>query len=121
MKPKARENLRAARALLDMAPPCSSAAATRAYYAVYHAGWFLLEAEGYVPPDRDGRRYWRHDEFGIDLLRFGIVDEDGRELVEHLKAQRMVADYYPDEIPADEARQLTEEAAQFLETHQVIE
>lgn len=91
-------------------------AVSRAYYAVYLAGWFLLEQQGDEPPDTDGRRYWRHPDFGLRLLRATIVDDDGREFVEHLQSKRIQADYYPDEIEADEARALADEARGFLES-----
>lgn len=65
---KAIENLRAAQALLDLQPPCPNGAVSRAYYAVYLAGWSLLERQGDEPPDTDGRRYWRHQDFGVRLL-----------------------------------------------------
>ncbi len=46
MKLKAIENLRAARDLLRAGVPSPNAAATRAYYAAYHACWHRLQEEG---------------------------------------------------------------------------
>lgn len=114
MDVKALENLRAAQGLLELRPPCPNAAISRAYYAVYLAGWFLLAQQGDDPPLVDGRRYWRHLDFGLRLLRATIVNDDGREFVEHLQSKRIQADYYPDEIEMNEATALTDEARAFL-------
>lgn len=113
MKEKALENLRAAETLVVV--PLPNAAATRAYYAAYHACWHTAEHQGYEVPEHDGRRrYWRHDVFPTDMLRFGILDEDRKEVLEQLYEKRIVADYYEDEITREEAVELTRQARSLI-------
>lgn len=76
-------------------------------------------ARGRATCGRDGRRYWRHVDFGLRLLRATIVDDDGREFVEHLQCKRVQADCYPDEIEVNEAAALTDEARAFLESREL--
>ena len=108
MRQKALENLRAAETLA--AVPLPNAAATRAYYAAYHACWHTAEHQGYEVPEHDGKRYWRHDVFPSDMWRWGLLDEDGKEVLEQLYEKRVVADYYEDEITHEEAAALTRQA-----------
>jgi uncharacterized protein (UPF0332 family) len=114
MRRKAIENLRAAGDLLSSETPSPNAAATRAYYAAYHACWYRLQEEGYDPPPRAGGRYWRHDSFPREILRAGIADEENSENVRFLYSKRVIADYFPDEIAPDEALQLAATAGELL-------
>jgi uncharacterized protein (UPF0332 family) len=114
MKLKAIENLRAANDLLRAEIPSPNAAATRAYYAAYHACWYRLQEEGYETPQHSGGRYWRHDSFSREILRAGIVDEENSDAVAFLYSKRVTADYYPDEIEPDEAAGLATTARKLL-------
>lgn len=114
MKLKALENIRAARTLTELTRPCPNAAASRAYYAAYLACWFRLSEDGHPVPLHGARRYWRHDTFPNEILKAGIVDEEGSEVVDYLYSQRVIADYYPDDIGPAEARDLTQLAIDFL-------
>ncbi len=116
MKQKALENLQAARLLTAQVPPLSNAAVSRAYYAAYHACWHVLENQGYEVPDHDGRRYWRHDTFPIEALRAGVVDEDGREAMEELYAARLTADYFEDDLLAEQALHLVARARSLIDS-----
>lgn len=106
MRQKALENLRAAETLV--AVPLPNAAATRAYYAAYHACWHTAEHRGHEVPERG---YWRHDVFPTDMWRWGLLDEDGKEALEQLYEKRVVADHYEDEITHEEAAALTRQAS----------
>jgi hypothetical protein len=63
MERKAWENLAAARTLLQGEEPCPNAAASRAYYAAYHACWVAMVEAGNEPPEvRPGSVYFPHAE-----------------------------------------------------------
>ncbi len=114
MRQKALENLRAAELLLA-AGTCPNAATSRAYYAVYHAGWHLLGAQGEDPPDHGGRPYWRHDRFPENLLRATVMNEEDSETVEHLYGARVTADYYDDDITSEQAADFVRQAGELLQ------
>lgn len=68
MDRRAHENLSAALVLLpsegDVDPSLlhPNAAASQAYYAVYHACWARLNEDGYDTPEHEaGMRYFRHE------------------------------------------------------------
>jgi len=121
MKSKALENLRAARDLLESETPSPNAAATRAYYAAYHACWYRLQEDGYETPEYGGRRYWRHDSFPREILKAGILDEDGADDVSFLYSKRVTADYFPDGIDFHEAEELAVAARKVLRQLGILE
>jgi uncharacterized protein (UPF0332 family) len=102
---KARDNHEAA--LILNGWPYPDAAASRLYYALYHAGWAFLVKRGHDVPDNDGRRYFRHEQMDRQLEeeQFGQalgLDEDWQECWSHLWNLRRKADYYPDSVdPGD--------------------
>jgi uncharacterized protein (UPF0332 family) len=114
---KARENLVAAKLLLDREDPCTNAAASRAYYAAYHALWSLLEESGEEAPEvRPGARYFPHQAGGehesiadaADRCR-ALTSEEILDL-ERLWDFRVKADYHPDDVVAEEAQACIETA-----------
>jgi hypothetical protein len=112
MDRKARENLDAARHLLELEEPCSNAAATRAYYAAYHAVWARLQELGeQVPEVRPGARYFPHrpskdlESIGDTAERLGALADAEIADLEILWAYRVKADYKPDDVVDAEARE----------------
>lgn len=118
LEEKARENLEAATRLAgdesgdnDYLP---NAAASRAYYAAYLAVAHRAQARGrgFTAEATD---YYRHDRLPEDAWRWGILDEDGREVLEWLRNMRIKADYHEDNVDFDEASEAIEQAAVLLE------
>ena len=103
---KARENLSAARRLLpddegtiDGLP---NAAASRAYYAAYLAVAHRAQAL-VVPISASKDAYYRHDTLPDDAVRHGILDDNGRRRLEHLRDLRVKPDYLEDHVDFEEA------------------
>lgn len=103
MEEKARLNLRAAAVLVNA--ELFDSATSRAYYAVYLAGWSWLAANNQEPPpDAERRWYWPHASFPERLFEWGALrDPDQRDDFEFLRSRRVQADYYVDPISSDEA------------------
>ena len=117
MDRKARENLEAAKHLLCLDEPCTNAAATRAYYAAYHALWAGLAEQDEQPSEpRPGIRYFPHKSgSGLESIadvaeRCLELSEDEIEDLERLWDFRVKADYMPDDVVADEAKDCYEAA-----------
>ena len=102
---KAQENLEAARALLGLDEPCSNAATSRAYYAAYLACWTLMVDRGHQPPTSRRGTYFSHKELPEQAQSAGVLDEDEREQLEFLEGQRVLADYYQEDVTATVARE----------------
>lgn len=114
---KARENLEAARLLLDQENPCTNAAASRAYYATYQALWASLVGTGeQVPEVRPGRRYFPHrrsesDESIMDAAeRCHILSANEANEVKILRDFRIQADYQADDVVEQDARKCLDTA-----------
>src|SRR5687767_2692006 len=103
MERKAWENLAAARVLLDDEDPCPNAAASRAYYAAYHACWFAMNEAGIPTPEvRPGVCYFVHEPLSYEARRIGVLgDRAGEELLDLLKL-RVIADYLEEDVTVDE-------------------
>ena len=114
---KARENLAAARRLLpdeSGAVDClPNAAASRAYYAAYLAVAHRAQCLA-IPFSSSREPYYRHDTLPDEARRWGIVDEDGRLYVEHLRDLRVKADYLEDHVDFEEADAAVEVAEQVV-------
>ena len=97
---KAFENLEAVGRLLpDEAgrDGLNNAAASRAYYAAYHAVTHVAQRRGVeFTSERD---YYRHDTLPDDALAWGILDEEQRMDLQELLGLRIKADY--DEAPVE--------------------
>jgi uncharacterized protein (UPF0332 family) len=102
---KAKENLEAAERLLpDEAgrEGLFNAAASRMYYAAYLAvADRALQSGVAFTDDRQG--YFRHDRLPHDAKSWGILDEDGADVLELLYSLRIRADYLDDQVDFDEA------------------
>ena len=80
MERKAWENLAAARVLLEVEDPCPNAAASRAYYAAYHACWHAMNEAGITTPEvRAGIYYFLHDPLPYEARRAGVLDDQASE------------------------------------------
>jgi hypothetical protein len=90
-----------------------NAAASRAYYAVYLAVAHCAQARH--RPFDPGKEYYRHDSLPDDAARWGILDDDGHDMLEVLRSRRIKADYWGDHVSTLEAIQATEWAMQMLE------
>lgn len=106
---KAQENLEAVDRLLpdeEGRDGLSNAAASRAYYAAYHAVAHVAQREGRRFTKDD---YYRHDTLPDEAFVWGILDDEQRLDLQQLLGLRIKADY--DDAPveldeADQARQL---------------
>ena len=94
---KAQENLDCAEDLL--AWMYYDAAANRAYYAAYQAGWHFLAEKNIPIPTKNGRTYWPHDKILTALEDEGMAPFLGwdREF-DYLQQQRVKADYRADKL-----------------------
>lgn len=113
---KARENLQAAERLLpDDADRDGllNAAASRAYYAAYLAvaDRALRDRVDFTNHEAS---YYRHDGLPDDALRWGILDEDGRDELTLLYGLRIKADYLEDQVELEEASEAYEAAARMV-------
>lgn len=112
MERKAWENLAAARVLLDVDEPCPNAAASRAYYAAYHACWHAMNAVGIPTPEvRPGVYYFLHDPLSHEARRAGVLDAQVSEWLFELLELRVAADYLEEDVTVEEAREALEAAA----------
>ena len=89
---------------------CGDDAASRLYYALYHACWAFLRNKN-VPFDknRDGAGYYSHDDLLGKLLPYPefalIVSADWpgiQRILRRAKELRVQADYRPDRVREDE-------------------
>jgi uncharacterized protein (UPF0332 family) len=104
MERKAWENLDAARVLLGLEDPCPNAAASRAYYAAYHACWFAMNEAGYETPEaHPGIFYFHHRQLPSEAVEAGVLDTRASDELEKLRIWRVSADYLKDELTVDEA------------------
>jgi uncharacterized protein (UPF0332 family) len=109
---KAWENLAAARVLLDVEDPCPNAAASRAYYAAYHACWYAMNEAGAPTPEvRSGVYYFSHEPLAYEARRAGVLDDRGSQELFDLRELRIAADYLEEDVTVEEAREALEAAA----------
>jgi len=105
MERKAWENLAAARVLLDDEDPCPNAAASRAYYAAYHACWHAMNEVGIPTPEvRPGVCYFLHDSLPYEARRAGVLDDQASEGLYDLVRLRVAADYLEEDLTVELAR-----------------
>jgi uncharacterized protein (UPF0332 family) len=115
MERKAWENLAAARVLLEVEDPCPNAAASRAYYAAYHACWQAMNEAGIPTPQvRPGVYYFLHEPLPQDALDVGVLDRDASKVLDWLVDLRVAADYTVDDVTVDLVRQALEAATRFV-------
>ena len=111
MERKAWENLSAARVLLDVEDPCPNAAASRAYYAAYHACWHAMNEAGIPTPEvRPGIYYFLHEPLAHEARRVGVLDDQRSEDLFDLRELRIAADYLEEDVTVEEAREAVEAA-----------
>ncbi|REG25199.1 hypothetical protein ATI61_113263 [Archangium gephyra] len=111
MERKAWENLAAARVLLDVEDPCPNAAASRAYYAAYHACWHAMNEAGIPTPEvRPGIYYFLHEPLAYEAYRAGVLDDQTSEGLYELVRLRVSADYLEEELTVARAREALEKA-----------
>ncbi len=120
---KAWENLRAALHLLpegadqdgndDALGMFPNASAARAYYAAYLAVAHQAQARGWS--FTSDKRYYKHDELPDDAQRWGVLDGDGIEWLEHLRDLRVKADYWEDHVTIVEAAEAASIAEALVE------
>ena len=111
MERKAWENLAAARVLLDDEDPCPNAAASRAYYAAYHACWFAMNEAGIPTPEvRPGVYYFVHEPLSYETCQAGVLESWAGEWLFELRELRVAADYLEEDVTVDEAREALEAA-----------
>ncbi|KFA88358.1 HEPN domain-containing protein [Archangium violaceum] len=115
MERKAWENLSAARVLLEIEDPCPNAAASRAYYAAYHACWHAMNEVGIPTPEvRPGVYYFLHEPLPRDAVAVGVLDEQASDALDWLVQLCVVADYLVEELTAELARDALEMATSFV-------
>lgn len=114
MEQKAKENLGAAKALLLVGDEYTNAATSRAYYAAYLACWTLLVDQGHQPRTTDRGTYFPHKELPDLAQNAGVLTDDERDQLEFLESQRVVADYYRDDVTARIAHDCLESAERFV-------
>ncbi|WNG36301.1 HEPN domain-containing protein [Archangium violaceum] len=111
MERKAWENLAAARVLLDVEDPCPNAAASRAYYAAYHACWHAMNEAGIPTPEvRSGVYYFLHEPLPYEAHRTGVLDDRASQGLFDLRELRIAADYLEEDVTVEEAREALEAA-----------
>jgi uncharacterized protein (UPF0332 family) len=111
MERKAWENLTAARVLLEVEDPCPNAAASRAYYAAYHACWHAMNEAGIPTPEvRPGVYYFLHDPLPYEAHEAGVIDDPASQGLLDLRELRVAADYLDEELTVDHARKALETA-----------
>lgn len=95
---KASENLECAQ-VLGQQYEYYDAAANRAYFAAYQAGWHYLVASGRQVPTRDDRTYWPHGQILSELEDAGMCSGPAwDEEFDFLREQRRKADYRADKV-----------------------
>lgn len=115
MERKAWENLAAARVLLDVEDPCPNAAASRAYYAAYHACWHAMNEAGIPTPEvRPGVSYFLHEPLPGDAIRVGVLDRQAGEVLTWLANLRVAADYVVDDVTVELVRDALAMATVFV-------
>ncbi len=116
MDRKAWENLSAARVLLDVEDPCPNAAASRAYYAAYHACWHAMNEVGIPTPEvRPGVYYFLHDPLPYEAHRAGVLDDRTSEGLYELVRLRVSADYLEEELTVARAKEALETATAIVQ------
>ncbi|QRK05784.1 HEPN domain-containing protein [Archangium violaceum] len=104
MERKAWENLAAARVLLDVEEPCPNAAASRAYYAAYHACWHAMNEVGIPTPEvRSGVYYFLHEPLPYEARRTGVLDDWTSQELFDLRELRIAADYLEEDVTVEDA------------------
>jgi uncharacterized protein (UPF0332 family) len=115
MERKAWENLEAARVLLEVEDPCPNAAASRAYYAAYHACWHGMNDAGIPTPEvRPGVYYFQHEPLPRDAVEAGVLDRQASKELSWLVEVRVVADYFEEELTVELVRRALEKARAFV-------
>ncbi len=116
MERKAWENLAAARVLLDVEEPCPNAAASRAYYAAYHACWHAMNEAGIPTPEvRPGVYYFLHEPLPYEAYRAGVLDDRASEGLHELVRLRVSVDYLEEELTVARAREALETAMSIVQ------
>lgn len=115
---KAFENLQAAERLMpsddaDGRDALGNAAASRAYYAAYHAVATAASMRGHDFTDSE-KDYFRHDSLPDDVVAWGILDDEQAADLQLLYQRRIKADYYEEHVSDDEARTALEIAAELV-------
>jgi len=78
---------------LRVEDPCPNAAASRAYYAAYHACWHAMNEAGIPTPEvRPGAYYFLHDPLPRDAVAAGVLDRQASKDLSWLVEVRVVAD-----------------------------
>jgi uncharacterized protein (UPF0332 family) len=115
MERKAWENLAAARVLLETEDPCPNAAASRAYYAAYHATWHAMNEVGVPTPEvRPGVYYFLHEPLPGDAIEVGVLDGQAGKALRWLAQLRVEADYVVDDLTVELVREALEMAASLV-------
>ena len=116
MERKAWENLAAARVLLEVEDACPNAAASRAYYAAYHACWQAMNEAGIPTPEvRPGVYYFLHEPLPRDAVAAGVLDREASKVLGWLADVRVAADYVVDDVTVELVRQALEAATSFVQ------
>jgi uncharacterized protein (UPF0332 family) len=116
MERKAWENLAAARVLLEIEEPCPNAAASRAYYAAYHACWHAMNEVGIPTPEvRPGVYYFLHEPLPGDALAVGVLDRHASKELSWLVDLRVAADYAVDDLTVELVRGALDTASRFVQ------
>lgn len=103
-----------ARALLELDDV--DGACSRAYYAMFDAARAALLASGApVQPDIGRTHSGLIAAFGLHLVKSGPVPREIGRLLKRAEEIRLVADYRGDSVELSDAREMVEQAAQFVE------
>jgi uncharacterized protein (UPF0332 family) len=103
-----------ARALLDLGDV--DGACNRAYYAMFDAARAALLAAGApVQPDLGKTHAGLIAAFGLQLVKNGPITKELGRLLKRAEEIRLVADYKGDSVEFEDAREMVEQAAIFVD------
>ncbi len=107
---KAGEELEVASYLLE--GDYHTAAASKAYYSMYHAAKALLSMKQIYPRSHGGVI----SQFGLEFVKKGFIEESHGHALAHAKDRREIADYdIEKEISKESAEETVRDAERFLE------
>ena len=94
---------------------CPNAAASRAYYAAYHACWQAMNEAGIPTPEvRPGVYYFLHEPLLRDAVAAGVLDREASKALDWLAELRVAADYAVDDVTVELVMQALETATRFV-------
>jgi len=108
---KAEENLRCSR--LALQKRLFNASVSRSYYAMLQSSLYILEFVR-ASPHRYGDEKWEHYRVPQAMAEFASLPEDLRKDFMQIRRRRRIADYLPEKIPGNMARESYMKAKNFM-------